>query len=422
MSLLVGAAALLLDGPSAAAPKLPGATPTSTPRLPVKRFSVSGEVVRDNKTGLSWERAPSAVKREWGAARSACDGSTLGGFDDWRIPRVEELKTLFETTPPTTQLAADHPFTVTSEERWTSTGDPARRTAVLVANGNIFGHAVSDALAVWCVRGGSNTAYPGSNPRFTYVEGSSYKRALDGKTGVVWRLGPIAYNDWYGARRECRKEGPGWRLATRGEYESLIDPTAPGSPKLPVGHPFANTYAPAYDGVSRWSSTMTSTATAETMRLSDGAAATVAKTTGEVSGYCVQGDPGAQRFSLVDEGAAVVDAETMLVWARSPIAVKAPQETHAAACAAKDVAGATGWRLPTVKEYETIVEATQAGTPKVVSGHPFTEIPAGSYLPFWTSDPAGGPAFKTLDVATGQASGYSKNTPLHGWCVRSLVM
>ena len=54
-------------------------------------------------------------------------------------------------------------------------------------------------------------------------------------------LEPSAFAD-DGARRYCANKAvggrKGWRLASFYELLSLVDPTAPGSPFLPVGHPF----------------------------------------------------------------------------------------------------------------------------------------------------------------------------------------
>jgi hypothetical protein len=329
------------------------------------------------------------------------------------------MMSLFERSGDVTQLVTGHPFTVSTQQRWTATGSPRSRYTILVANGNLFGELTTTALAGWCVRGGTITAYPGSNPRFSYVDGTDYTKVLDSQTNVVWRLAPTSLADWYYARSDCRKEGPGWRLATKEEYLGLMDAAAPGSPKLPVGHPFAMTFAPWYDAKLLWSSTHESTAEVAIARFSDASVAKAGKTSGSNLGYCVKGDPAASRFSLVEGDTAVLDRETQLVWQRAVTYVKETHGNHTAACTAKNAPGSTGWRLPTVKEFETIADPTLSVSPELVAGHPFTDLRTDSYQNFWTTDPASGVAFFTFDVGKGtKAGGYYKDNKHFAWCVR----
>ena len=67
---------------------------------PVPRFTVGTGVgttdacVTDNFTGLMWVRAPSTTAVTWNAALTAADVLTLCGFSDWRLPNINELKSL----------------------------------------------------------------------------------------------------------------------------------------------------------------------------------------------------------------------------------------------------------------------------------------------------------------------------------------
>jgi hypothetical protein len=388
-------------------------TPTNT------RWVTSSTTARDTTTGLTWERAPSETKLDWNALKTKCDGLVLGGHSDWRIPRVEELRSLFETNPPDTYLATGHPFTVSTQQRWTATGSPRSRYTVLVGNGNLFGELTTTQVAGWCVRGGTITAYPGSNPRFSYVDGTDYKQILDTQTNVVWRAAPTGQNDWYSARSECRKEGPGWRLATKEEYFGLMDPTAPGSPKLPVGHPFSMTWAPGYDAKLLWSSTHASTAEVIVARFSDASVSNAGKTSGGNSGYCVKGDPTAPRFSLVEGDTAVLDRDTQIVWQRAVTYTKDTNGNHVAACTAKNAPGSTGWRLPTVKEFETITDWKLDATPKLVTGHMFTGVRPDKYQLFWTADKDSYVSFFAFDIGRGAKAGPDpKDSTNFAWCVR----
>lgn len=62
------------------------------------RFTVltafNGEAVRDNETGLVWEKSPQTLTASWVNARSQCANKIVGGRKGWRLPSVTELARL----------------------------------------------------------------------------------------------------------------------------------------------------------------------------------------------------------------------------------------------------------------------------------------------------------------------------------------
>ncbi|HSA32975.1 MAG TPA: DUF1566 domain-containing protein [bacterium] len=63
-------------------------------------YDVRGDVIIDRDTGYSWQRAhggPLDLEK----ARSFCDDLVLGGFTDWRVPTISELRTLIIGCPNT---------------------------------------------------------------------------------------------------------------------------------------------------------------------------------------------------------------------------------------------------------------------------------------------------------------------------------
>lgn len=81
-------------------------------------FADNGDgTVSDGLTGLTWQRADDGVARDWGAALRACDGLSLGGHDDWRLPNVKELQSIVDYSRPAPAIAAP-PFIQRDPAAW----------------------------------------------------------------------------------------------------------------------------------------------------------------------------------------------------------------------------------------------------------------------------------------------------------------
>jgi len=85
--------------------------------------------VRDEVRRLTWQRADDGVQRTWADALAYCEGLTLGGADDWRLPNAKELQSLvdYSRAPAVTGTAAIDPaFEVSNIESyaWSSTTLP----------------------------------------------------------------------------------------------------------------------------------------------------------------------------------------------------------------------------------------------------------------------------------------------------------
>jgi uncharacterized protein DUF1566 len=128
------------------------------------RFTVLGEynreAVRDQTTGLVWEQSPALDMSDWEMAQRRCSSSHAGGDTDWRVPTVQELRTLVEPSSIDVKLPADHPFAnVEPSIYWSST---ERRENGAYASFVNFSSGRSATLEkfmpsfVWCVRGAMN--------------------------------------------------------------------------------------------------------------------------------------------------------------------------------------------------------------------------------------------------------------------------
>jgi len=57
----------------------------------------------DTNTNLLWQQSPSDKRFTWKEANKYCESLTLAGYNDWRLPTVEELESLINNKyKPTT--------------------------------------------------------------------------------------------------------------------------------------------------------------------------------------------------------------------------------------------------------------------------------------------------------------------------------
>ena len=121
------------------------------------RFTLvlEGAGVKDNVTGLVWEREPDRIHDVWGASLSRCLTKDVGGQTGWRAPSIDELKTLIDRSERDPALPTGHPFlNIKSEIYWTATPHP---TDDIVAWQVSFfsGEPVTDQKSgtrrLWCV-------------------------------------------------------------------------------------------------------------------------------------------------------------------------------------------------------------------------------------------------------------------------------
>jgi hypothetical protein len=147
-------------------------SPTWSQKLPAsERFElvlpiieVSGGVkitvykaMLDKETGLVWERFPDTTKRDWVAACAHCYRKEVGGRKGWRLPTVEELASLVDTTSTSPALPTGYPFpNVQSSYYWSSSthaSSTGNAWLVYFNSGFVNDGDKGTDLYVWCVRG-----------------------------------------------------------------------------------------------------------------------------------------------------------------------------------------------------------------------------------------------------------------------------
>jgi hypothetical protein len=130
---------------------------------PDPRFTVTGDCVTDNLTGLMWAKngnLPNGT-RTWPGALDFAQGLSLCGYSDWRLPNVNELESLVHSgqSNSATWLNAQGFTNVQSGSYWSSSafsGAPYTSFVWIVGmhgwvDGNYNGN---NTTYVWPVRGG----------------------------------------------------------------------------------------------------------------------------------------------------------------------------------------------------------------------------------------------------------------------------
>jgi len=258
-----------------------------------RSYTDLGDTIRDNVTGLEWQKTPNTTKYSWKNASSYCDALNLGGHADWRLPSVAELATLIDSGRSEPAL---HPlFNVTTDDDvdkyyyWSSSPRAEASTIWYID----FGYGViSYEYKTWdiYVRAVRGPVYEPENAFIVNGDGT----VSDSATGLMWHQ---CTSDQTWTETKCKgKEMPAlwdqaveyitnlndasylgytdWRLPSRNELQSLIDyshfgpaSTFPDMQSLDywsstgmVGYSdynswaikFANGYVSAYENEASW--------------------------------------------------------------------------------------------------------------------------------------------------------------------------
>ncbi len=417
----------------------------------------NGDTVTDSATGLIWQRC--AYGQGWNgstcigtAFTSAWAAAVTGAPSGWRLPNVKELESIVERqcAAPAMNTAAFP--AAPSVNFWSSTPG----WAVSFNDGSVLsGQAAGTGMAVRYVQGGNAFAAFDAGPgaatncspnvpqdrTAAQLVVNADDTVTDQSTGLTWRRcaeGMIyaggrcssvsTYNtySWQQALAVPAQSGnAGWRVPNVKELESLVDRSC-ANPAIGGGR------FPDQPAVDFWSSTpgwavsfndgsvlsgQTYSAAKAVRLVKDGASAAVSFTTGAGgAGLCTTQAPSDFRRAQWIENAdgTLFDSGTGLTWDRCVLG----QTWSAAvgACTGSPEAlswaagltrannayfgGRNGWRVPNVKELESIVDrrcSSPALNPELFRGN--QETMTWSSTPGWAVNMADG------SVLSGQAAG-----------------
>jgi len=196
-----------------------------------------GLTVTDNMTGLMWQRQDDDTTRTWANAITYCDGLSLGGLTDWRLPNEYELQSIVDygRYNPAINTAA-FPGTNTLFYWSSSPCVSSTRNAWVVYfdNGSVDCDDKPNMYNVRCVRG--EETFPSS---FTdNLDGT----VTDNATGLMWqREDDNQARNWESALAYCEDRDLGghvdWRLPDVKELRSIVDNTRYNPAIDPVAFP-----------------------------------------------------------------------------------------------------------------------------------------------------------------------------------------
>jgi hypothetical protein len=338
--------------------------------------------VKDNVTGLIWDKgtfdvsATSAYPAALAAATAHC--AAKGG--SWRVPTLIELESLIDASRPG---ALDPVFTPTSLYSQAITATPFPLNGgfgygVWFGGANVVGYFSDAGWYVRCLENGPPLlagASPGA-PANRYSAAGGV--VTDSKTGLHWEQTPaVAGYTWAQANSYCAgltTAGGGWRLPTLREQRTLLDPRFPAMYQL-VDPVFQN-----QSGYFTWSASL-DVATGNHYENSWSQ-----YTPGDAFGNLADANPGDVRCvrsdpppdpqwaqwpmpsdggnSYTDNGDGTVkDNVTGLVWDKGTFDVSATSAYPAALAAATAHCAAKGgsWRVPTLIELESLIDASRPG-------------------------------------------------------------
>ena len=147
---------------------------------PESRFTATDETVKDNESGLMWQKQPVA-SRTWAEALNYCEEVATSDKFDWRLPNRNELASLINYEKAN-GATSDFPA-IAAKGFWTSTTDissAANAWTVDFATGSISSTEKTSTKYIICVRNDE----PCFGDECPNVCGFDQCRNMDNSTGL----------------------------------------------------------------------------------------------------------------------------------------------------------------------------------------------------------------------------------------------
>jgi len=112
--------------------------------------------VTDTSTGLMWQKATAPGTYTWKEALSYCEGLTLAGFNNWRLPTIKELRSIVDYDRTGSAINTSYFPDTLSYNYWSSTtySSTSEAWTIYFSYGNASYRNKSRSYYVHAVRGG----------------------------------------------------------------------------------------------------------------------------------------------------------------------------------------------------------------------------------------------------------------------------
>ncbi len=345
----------------------------------------------DNNTGLMWETIPLGGKMTWEEAVEYCENLTLGGYDDWRIPTVEELFSISDFSEGWPYIDTDYfEFDGSGESLETMTedgmapqGGGPQGNSGAPQGGDESGEMPADASA-----DGSAPAMQGGSPQGGAPQGSE--------------AGEMPANISADSSAPAMQGQGGMSGAPQGSDSGEMPADISAEGGMPTGDdappPSTDEAGVSKDDGQYWTASYNMVEGDE--RLGD-IAFGVNHSTGHIKAYpadstplmgkyvrAVRGDVyGAEDYTNNGDG-TITDNASGLMWLEVDLGVAVDWEEALALAESSEFAGYDDWRLPDVKELQSIVD--YGGSYPAINQDYFecTVLEENENYYFWTSTSA----------------------------------
>jgi Protein of unknown function (DUF1566) len=185
----------------------------------------SDGTVKDNLTGLTWQKVPSTSTLTWEQALVYAEGLTLGGQSDWRLPNIKELQSINDERIVNPSVSTTYFSTIGTKNYWSSTTLPNQTTRAWYMSTQ-FGITTYDlktsALNVIAVRGSSAT---------TPVELTTFNAKAVNKTSIL---------NWHTSSETNSKSFTIERSPNGADYAAIGEVKGQGTTSTPHDYTFTD--------------------------------------------------------------------------------------------------------------------------------------------------------------------------------------